>query len=27
VEFPAQAQSDHCLKIVGIVANRWLLVK
>lgn len=24
--FPSQAQSDHCVRITGIVANRWLLV-
>lgn len=25
--FPENAQSDHCVKIVGVVANRWLVVK
>jgi hypothetical protein len=23
--FPNQAQSDHCVKIVGLLADRWLL--
>lgn len=25
--YPENAQSDHCVKIVGVVANRWLIVK
>jgi hypothetical protein len=24
--FPEKAESDHCVSITGVVANRWLLV-
>lgn len=27
IAYPDKAQSDHCARIVGIVANRWLLVR
>ena len=27
LSYPESAQSDHCVKIVGVVANRWLIVK
>lgn len=27
IAYPPSAQSDHCAQIVGIVANRWLLVR
>lgn len=25
--YPENAQSDHCVKIVGVIANRWLVVR
>ena len=27
IAYPEKAESDHCARIVGIVANRWLLVR
>lgn len=27
IAYPEKAESDHCARIVGVVANRWLLVR
>ncbi len=27
IAYPDKAESDHCARIVGVVANRWLLVR
>ena len=27
IAYPEKSESDHCVRIVGVVANRWLLVR